>query len=78
MKRTRTALVAVAFVLGIGLGGGVALAVQPHMWSALNDLKAAQQQLQISLPDKAGHRVAAMGLVSQAIGEVQAGIAAGR
>lgn len=74
----RNALFALVFAAGIGLGTGIASAVQTHMWNALNDLNAASAQLQMALPDKGGHRVNAINLVSQAIGEVKAGIAAGR
>ena len=64
-------------VLGIALTGAV-WAAQPHMQNALADLNAAKHQLQMAATDKAGHRVNALNLVNQAIGEVQAGIAAGR
>jgi hypothetical protein len=63
---------------GVGVGAGVALADQPHMQNALNNLNAAQYQLQIALPDKAGHRVNAINLVQQAINEVNLGIQAGQ
>lgn len=63
---------------GLGIGTGLALADQPHMQNALNDLNQAQQQLQIAIPDKAGHRVNAIGLVQQAINEVNLGIQAGQ
>ena len=66
-----------AVSIGIGIGFGVAWAQQPHMTAALSDLQAAQSELQAAIPDKGGHRVKAMGLVSEAITQVQAGIAAG-
>jgi hypothetical protein len=65
-------------LLGVGVGAGVAIADQPHMQNALNDLNAAQNQLQIAIPDKAGHRVNAINLVQQAISEVNLGIQAGQ
>ncbi len=65
-------------LLGAGIGTGVAIADQPHMQNALNDLNAAQNQLQIAIPDKAGHRVNAINLVGQAINEVNLGIQAGQ
>lgn len=65
-------------LLGAGIGAGVAIADQPHMQNALNDLTAAQNQLQIAIPDKAGHRVNAINLVGQAINEVNLGIQAGQ
>ena len=65
-------------IAGLGVGTGLALADQPHMQNALNDLNAAQNQLQIAIPDKAGHRVNAINLVQQAINEVNLGIQAGQ
>ena len=61
--------------LGAVVGGGTAMAYQGHMWNALNDLQAAQGQLQAAETNKGGHRDAALSLVAQAIGEVKAGIA---
>jgi hypothetical protein len=67
-----------AFGLLIGAAStGVALAYQGHMHAALNALNRAQTQLQTAIPDKDGHRDAAMKLVQQAIGETQQGIVAG-
>jgi len=57
---------------------GTAVAYQGHMYNALHALQNAETQLQAAVPDKAGHRVNAINLVNQAIGEVQAGIAAAR
>jgi hypothetical protein len=68
---------ALVVAAGAGYGIGMADAYQPHMQNALGDLRAARGELQIALADKAGHRVAAIALVNQAIGQVQAGIAAG-
>jgi len=50
---------------------------QPHMQAALKALQNAANQLQNAIPDKAGHREKAIGLVNQAITQVQEGIAAG-
>jgi hypothetical protein len=47
------------------------------MQAALKALKNSRAELQTATPDKAGHRVKAIGLVDQAIAEVQAGIVAG-
>ncbi|HLK24445.1 MAG TPA: hypothetical protein VKT30_07295 [Caulobacteraceae bacterium] len=69
--------IAGALSIGIGIGFGVAWAAQPHMMNALNELRAARGELQAAIPDKGGHRVAALGLVNQAIEQVQAGIAVG-
>jgi hypothetical protein len=59
------------------LGAGTAYAVQTHMLNARDDLNNAVNELNIALPDKGGHRVNAINLVNQAIGEVNAGIQAG-
>jgi hypothetical protein len=63
-------------IFGAAIGGS-AMAYQSHMWGALHYLQGAQSELAAALPDKGGHRAAAMGLVSQAISEVRAGIAVG-
>ena len=64
--------------LGAALGTvQTAEADQPHMRSALQSLRNAQGQLSIATHNKSGHRENALNLVNQAIGEVEAGIAAG-
>jgi len=68
---------ALAMALGAGFFIGQAQANQPHMQNALGDLRAAKAELQAATHDKGGHRVNALGLVNQAIGETEAGIAAG-
>lgn len=50
---------------------------QPHMQAALRALRNAKVQLEMAVPDKAGHRVKAVELVNNAIAETEAGIAAG-
>ncbi len=70
------ALVIAAIVFG-GVLTGVAYAVQGHMVAARSNLNRAYSQLNMAIPDKAGHRVQAMQLVQQAINQVNAGIAAG-
>jgi len=69
-------IVAAAFAatLTSGIFVGQALADQPHMQAALDDLRAARDQLQESERNKGGHRVEALRLTNQAIDEVQAGI----
>ena len=47
------------------------------MVSALNYLNEANSELNQASHDKGGHRVNAIGLVNQAISEVNAGIAVG-
>jgi hypothetical protein len=71
----------VLFLSGVMFGlslAGVALAVQSHMLAARSALNNALTQLNAAEPDKGGHRVNAINLVNQAIGEVNAGIQAGR
>ena len=66
-----------ATLLGVGFMAGAVVAAQPHMYNALHALQNAQAQLQEAAADKAGHRVNALNLIGQAIGEVNAGNAAG-
>lgn len=79
-KWTALALAGVlAVVLGWGqlVGSAAAGEQQPHMRSALVNLKAAKAQLEKASADKSGHRVKAIELTQQAIDEVQKGIEAG-
>lgn len=72
-------LPALLFVFGLIFGtvtAGAALAYQSHMVNARNDLQSALAQLQAAEPDKGGHRVNAINLVKQAIGETNLGIQA--
>ena len=69
---TIVAIAAASFI------GGLAVAAQPHMDNALGALQTARNELQVAEANKGGHRVTAIRLVDQAIGEVRAGIAAGR
>lgn len=78
VSKLRLAVIGVAGALAFtAMGAGAAVAFQPHMVSARNDLNAAQIELQQAIPDKAGHRIAAIGLVQQAIDQVNLGIQAG-
>ena len=76
MNVFRNTLIAGGFAASVALGTaiGVAFADQPHMHDALDNLRQARHQLEIAEADKGGHRVTAIGLVDQAITEVQAGI----
>jgi hypothetical protein len=76
-RRRLIATAAAAILLAIGFIAGNVVAAQPHMTNALHALQNAQSQLQEAAADKGGHRVNAINLVNQAIGEVNAGIAAG-
>jgi hypothetical protein len=58
---------------------GVALplrasADQPHMQAALDALRLARRELDQASEDKGGHRAKAIGLVNQAIAEVEKGV----
>jgi hypothetical protein len=78
-SNVRKSVLAVAmFAVGTAAGGGVAMAYQSHMYSALQDLRAARAQLAAAMSDKGGHRTAAIGLVDRAIYQTQAGISYGR
>jgi hypothetical protein len=50
-------------------------AKQPHMNTALKQLRAAKSSLQKATPDKGGHRERALDLVNSAIDQVERGIA---
>ena len=56
------------YLVGCATGG------QPRMEAALDELRSARSELQAAEGDKGGHRVRAIALVDDAIGEVQAGI----
>jgi len=66
-----------AILLEVGFTAGCVVVAQPHMYNALNALQTARGELQVALADKGGHRVIAIRLINEAIGQVQAGIAAG-
>jgi hypothetical protein len=77
---SKSALTRLAVVAAIALSsfvGGCVVAAQPHMQNALGALQNARAELQVAERDKGGHRVNALRLINEAIGEVQAGIAAG-
>ncbi|MEZ2130860.1 MULTISPECIES: hypothetical protein [unclassified Sinorhizobium] len=79
---------AIAFCLGMAFASSTIIVLQPsrveaqwaanqpYMQSALNSLLAAKSSLQKGATNKGGHRLNAIGLVNQAIVEVQAGMAA--
>jgi hypothetical protein len=63
------ALVGFAFPLG-----AKAAADQPHMQAALDALRLAKRELEQATTDKGGHRARAIGLVNDAINQVEKGI----
>lgn len=75
--RREFALLATGGLVVTGLAtaySGPAKAVQVNMDAARDKLKEAYDFLSHADGDKGGHRVTAMGLIQQAIAEVEAGI----
>ena len=74
--RTRVRIGLAAFVVMLGcFAAGYAVAQeQLHMENALSALQRALGELQQAQPNKGGHRERAIGLVQQAIDQVQQGI----
>ena len=56
------------------VGVGYAIGAQPHMAETITLLQSARAELVKATPNKGGHRERALGLIDQAIGEVEAGI----
>ena len=56
---------------------GAALADQPRMREALQELRQARQELEKAQDNKGGHKARAMQHVDNAIGQAQQGIEAG-
>jgi hypothetical protein len=78
VSRFRLAVGAFALAVTFGtIGAGTAYAYQEHMFTARNDLQQATNELQQAEHDKGGHREAAIGLIQQAIDQVNQGIQAG-
>ena len=75
-KKAVVLIVVLALVAGFSVGAW-SVERQPHMAAALEHLKRARNQLEKAVPDKGGHRVAAIKLVDQAIAEVKLGIEVG-
>jgi hypothetical protein len=75
----RTASAALIAIAAMAYASGAGAQVpQPHMQKALADLQSARSELNAAAHDKGGHRGRAVQLVDEAIGEVRAGMAAGR
>lgn len=75
MKTLRTGLVLVTLVGVMGLQS--VRADQPNMRAALSHLREAKGALERAEHNKGGHRERAIEAINRAIGEVEAGIAAG-
>ncbi|MGO9710766.1 MAG: hypothetical protein ACLQBL_18005 [Polyangiaceae bacterium] len=81
MNAWKISTVALALALGLVVGGGTirtAQAEQANMEGALTKLQDAKGALERAADDKAGHRVKAISLVTQAIEETRQGIQAGK
>ena len=74
--KTGLGVAALAGTLAVGMFIGQALAAQPHMRAALDDLKAARAELESAEHNKAGHRAEALRLTKEAIAETEAGMEA--
>lgn len=77
-SRRQIAAMAAGGALAVGLAGAAvtpAQAYQGNMERAISELYAALASLRESTPNKGGHRERAIGLVQNAIAEVEAGIA---
>lgn len=73
---SKSTLMAVGLTVAtmLTVGTGAALADQPYMHSALQDLKAARTALQHASNDKGGHRMKALQEVNAAIRETEEGM----
>ncbi|HWO03044.1 MAG TPA: hypothetical protein VNS63_27635 [Blastocatellia bacterium] len=75
---SRRSIVGILFsgaLVGLILPSRTKAADQPHMQAAIEALRTAQRELQAASTDKGGHRAKALGLVNNAISEVEKGIA---
>ena len=63
-------LLFLGYLAGCATGGG-----QPHMQAAVTHLTAARDELNAADANKGGHRERAIGLVNDAIAQVQQGMA---
>jgi hypothetical protein len=78
ISKSRLVIAGSAMAISFGtLGAGTAYAFQEHMFAARDNLQQAANQLQQAEHDKGGHREAALGLVQQAIDQVNLGIQSG-
>jgi hypothetical protein len=73
MMKGRTVFAAFALLGFVAIAAAVP--DQPYMRAARANLQTARAELQRATADKGGHRVRAIAIVNNAIGEVNAGIA---
>jgi hypothetical protein len=62
-------LLILGYLAGCATGGG-----QPHMQSAIDHLRSARDELNVAEANKGGHRERAIGLINDAIDQVQRGM----
>lgn len=74
MRRNVLRTLLLVGLLLVGFIAGQLSAAQPHMQSALSNLKAARRNLDKASDDKGGHRQRAIALVNDAIDQVEKGI----
>jgi len=74
IKLSSLAVAASAMALSACAGFAVAEIDQPHMRSALSDLKDVRAELVLATSNKGGHRLAALAHVDRAIREVNLGM----
>jgi hypothetical protein len=75
--KTRNRIIVACLLCVVLLSGfvlGRASADQPHMQAALEHLRLAKGELEKADVDKGGHRLKAMGLVNDAIAQVEKGV----
>ncbi len=77
-KKTIRAFVISSLLIGLMAGcAGPQVVHQPRMEAALEDLRAAKEELERAAPNKGGHRERAIELIDRAIEQVKEGIEAG-
>lgn len=76
-RRDAARSILMAGAAGLAAAQMASAAPQPHMKAALQALENAAASLEKAADDKGGHRVKAIGLVKDAIDQVQRGIQAG-
>ena len=74
-RRSVLSTIVPAALVGFAFPRTASAADQPHMQAALDALRLAKRELEQATTDKGGHRARAMGLVNQAINQVERGIA---
>ena len=74
-KKTILPFVIISLLIGLMAGcAGPQIDHQPRMDAALEDLRAARQELERAVPNKGGHREKAIELIDRAIEQVKEGI----